>query len=497
VSARAVTLRTPSRAAAAAVPWVGCAAALSAVVGVTVAADATWVLLSVALPVALALALLRWPFPVVALLLMVRTAVKNPFVDLLTLAGGALALAIAAPRLPGRRVILPLGAFLLFALPSVPISPSPDEGVKPAWLFLPKTHIHYLPRLSTELEDWLRLASVLVAFMLTAWAVRDAGRLRRLVAAVLVSAVVPVAIGLKQLAQGELVVRAGFRAIQGPFTHPNYFAFYLVVILTLGLVVFIEDRRLAVRIPLGGLLAASLLCLFETYTRGAWIGFSGVVLLLGLLRYRRLFVAGALALVVASFAFPSSVHKVEQRFGDLSSRSASSSNNSWTWRTGQWSRMLPYGYRKPLTGQGYASYSRLTVNEFGTQDPQYPTIADRAHPATSQLGFAAHNDYVRAFVEDGVPGLVLWALFLTGLVVVPWRARRADGLAPYACAGVAIGCALIAMSAADNISGYTVVLVYAAALAGGVAGAARRSRAPSASRAEVRSALAAAPSAGS
>ncbi|HET8673512.1 MAG TPA: O-antigen ligase family protein, partial [Thermoleophilaceae bacterium] len=477
LSARAVTLRTPSRAAAAALPWMVCAAALSAGVGVAVAEDATWLLISIALPVGLALAILRWPFPVVALLLIVRAAMKNPFVDLLTLAGGALALAIAAPRLPGHRVILPLGAFLLFVLPFVPISPSHDEGLRPAWLYLPKTSIRYLPQPSAELEDWLRLASVLVAFMLTAWAVRDARRLRRLVAAVLVSAVVPVVIGLKQLAQGELVVRAGFKAIQGPFTHPNYFAFYLVVILTLGLVAFIEDRRLAVRAPLAGLLAAALLCLFETYTRSAWIGFCGVVLLLGVLRYKRLFVAGALALVVAAFAFPSSVHKVEQRFGDLSSRSASASSNSWTWRTGEWRRMLPYGYRRPFTGQGYGSYNRLTVQEFGTQDPNYPTIADRNHPGESELGFAAHNDYVRAFVEDGVPGLVLWVLFLTGLVAVTWRGRRAGGgVAPYACAGVAIGCALIVMSGADNISGYTVVLVYAAALAGAVAGATRRAR---------------------
>jgi O-antigen ligase len=293
------------------------------------------------------------------------------------------------------------------------------------------------------------------------------------------------------------VVRAGFKAIQGPFTHPNYFAFYLVIVLTVGVVAFIEDRRLAVRLPLAGLMAAALLCLLETYTRSAWIGFSGVVLLLGLLRYRRLFVAGALALVVAAFAFPTSVHKVEQRFGDLSSRSASAAGNSWTWRTGEWRRMLPYGSRRPFTGQGYGSYSRLTVEEFGTQDPDYPTIADRRHPATSQLGFAAHNDYVRSFVEDGVPGFVLWLLFLTGLVVVPWRARRADGMAPYACAGVAMGCALIVMSGADNISGYTVVLVYAAALAGGVAGAVQRPRARAAWHEGVGDAVTPAPSAGS
>jgi O-antigen ligase len=493
MSAWAATARSRGHDAAV-LPWLGAACALSLGVGAAVAADATWLLIDLALPVLLALALLRWPFPSVAVMLALRAALKNPFVDVLTLAGGALALLVVAPRLPGRRVMLPLGAFLLFTLPWVPVAPSPDEGAKPAWLLLPKVGIHYLPQPSTELLSWLRLGSVLVAFMLAAWTVRDARRLRQLVAATLVSAVAPVAIALKQLATGQLIVRAGFKAIEGPFTHPNYLAFYLVVILTLGLVAFLETDRVSVRLALGALLAASLLCLFETYTRSAWIGFSGVVLLLGVLRYRALFVAGAVALVVAVFAFPASVHKVEQRFGDLSSQSASASDNSWAWRTAQWRRMLPYGYERPLTGQGFGSYSRLTVKEFGTQDPRHPTIADKRHPGTSQLGFAAHNDYVRAIVETGVPGLMLWVLFLTGLVSMPFRARRAAGIGPYACAAVSIGTALIVMSGADNISGYTVVLVYAAALVGGISGAVRgerlrRSTAPL----EVRGALPAAP----
>lgn len=476
MSARAVTLRTPSRAVPAAVPWITCSAALSAGVGVAVALDATWILVSIALSVALALAILRWPFAALAVLLAVRTSFKNPFLDPLMLAGGALALVVAAPRLPGRRVIVPLCLFLLFALPSVPSAPKPDEGALAPWLYLPKTGINFLPQPSIELMDWLRLGSVPIAFMLAAWTVRDARRLRQLVAAVLVSAVVPALIGLKQLATGEFIVRSGFKAVEGPFTHPNYFAFYLVVVLTLALVTFIEDRRLAVRVPLGVLIAACMLCLFETYTRSAWIGFAGIVLLLGALRYKRLLVAGAVVLVVAVFAFPSSVRKVEQRFGDLSSRSAAVSQNSWTWRTGEWRRMLPYGSAKPFTGQGYGSYNRLTVKEFGTQDPSYPTVQDKAHPTRAQLGFSAHNDYVRALVETGVPGLLLWVLFLTGLVTVPIKGRRIPGVAPYAAAAAAVGAGLIVMSASDNIEAYTVVLLYAAAVVGGVAGAARGAR---------------------
>jgi putative inorganic carbon (hco3(-)) transporter len=453
--------------------WLVAGCGLSLGVGAAAASGATWLLLSLSFTVALALAILRWPFPAMVVLLAVRTSLKSPFLDLAALAGGGLALALAAPRLPGHRVWVPLAALLLLTLPSLPLHPSLDEGVKPAWLTLPKTSVHYLPQPSAELLGWLRLGSVLVAFMLATWTVRDARRLRVLVGATLVSAVVPVGIALKQLAGGQLVVRAGFKAIEGPFTHPNYFAFYLVVVLTLGLVALVESRGLWLRLALGGLLACCLVCLLETYTRSAWIGFAGVLALLGLLRYRWLFGAGAVALVVAAFAFPASVHKVEQRFGDLSSQSASRASNSWTWRTSQWRRMLPYGYARPLSGQGYGSYSRLTLREFGSEDPEHPTIADRRHPAQSQQGFAAHNDYVRMMVETGVPGLVLYTLFLGGLVTTSLRARKHEGVGPYACAAAAIGAALVVMSAADNIEGYTVVLVYGATLVGGVAGAMR------------------------
>src|SRR2546423_2294042 len=234
---------------------------------------------------------------------------------------------------------------------------------------------------------------------MAAWTVRDARRLRVLVGAVIVSAILPVVVAMHQVATGQFLVRDGFRAIHGPFTHPNYFAFYLVVVLTLGLVALLETRSLMVRVPLGALLALCLVCLLETYTRGAWIGFSAAVLLLGALRYKGLFVAGLVGVVLAAFAFPGSVHKVEQRFGDLASRAASKSGDSWSWRSGQWKRMLRYGDAKPLTGQGFASYSRLTVVEYGTEDPHHPTVSGPAHRGRSAPRLAAPNDHGKMYLE--------------------------------------------------------------------------------------------------
>lgn len=457
-------------------PWIAAAAPLAVGVGF-LAATSPWVLICLAGVVCAAVAIVRWPLGAMLVLLALRTASRSQFLDLLTVLAGGLALVIAAPRLDGRRVWLPFALLLVLALVSVPVHPSADEGVQPAWLYLPKLGTAYLPRMSVELLAWLRLASVLVAFLLAGWAVRDRKGLGAVVVATLVSAVVPVAIGLRQFATGQFALHGGEKSIAGPFTHPNYFAFYLVVVLVVGIAAFMETRRVGVRTALAVLLALAGFCLLETYTRGAWIGFAIAVMVLGALRYRALFLAGIVALVLASFAFPGTVHKVSQRFGDLSSRSASATNSSWDWRTGEWRRMLHFGSERPLTGQGFGSYTRLTVREFGSEDPQYPTLADPRHPATTARGFAAHNDYVRMFVETGVPGLLLWVAVLTGLATTALRLRRFDDLAPWAAASAALAVALMVMSAADNVQGYTVVLVYPATLVGALVGAAARKEA--------------------
>ena len=462
-------------------PWILLASLLALVVGV-LAATSPWVLICAAATVAATVAILRWPLQAVVALLALRATSKSQFLDLLVVLAGTLALLAAAPRLGGRRVWLPFGVLLLLALPTVPFHPSPDEGAAPAWLFLPKIQLAYLPRLSTELLLWLRLASVLVVFLLGCWVVRDEREMSRVVVATLISAVVPVAIALGQFASGHFQLRAGVKAIEGPFPHPDYFAFYLVVVLTVCVVALFESRRVAVRAMLSMLLVLCAFCLLETYMRGAWIGFALSLVALGALRYRSLFVVGAVVLLIAVISFPGTVHKVEQRFGDLSTRSAAASNNSWTWRTGQWRRMFHFGSDKPFTGQGFGSYSRLTVREFGTEDPHYGTIFDRRHPLTSERGFAAHNDYVRMFVEMGVPGLCLWLAVLAGLLTTAFRARRSPAVAPWACAGAAIVIAVVVMSAGSNIQASTVVLVYVATLVGALTGSTSalrpRTRAP-------------------
>ena len=435
--------------------------------------------LSLAVVAVVAAAIAISPLGALLVVLAVRaTFADSVIVDASMAIGGIVALALAAPRLPMRLVTVPLIALLVIALPSVPLAPSLDEGTVPDALYVPLLGLSYGPFPSLEMLEWLRLLTVLVVGGLAAWAIRDRRRVGLLAAVIVGSSVVPALIALVQLINGDTFVRLGsdFEAVRGPFTHPNYLAFYLVVVLTIGTVAILEARSRVTRIAASLPMALAAVCLVLTYTRAAWIGLAVVLLLLAVLRDRRILAAGALLLVVGSVAFPGTTEDVEARFSDLNTPSqatGSENDNSWPWRTGQWQRMVPHGVENPLSGEGFGAYSRVTVEEFGTRDLRYSTLLDTTDPLNSPRGFSAHNDYVKMLVELGFPGLLLWLAVLVGLGATMIRARRVPAIRGYAEGGLALAVALIVMAASDNIQGYTAVLIYAVAFIGGIAGAAR------------------------
>jgi O-antigen ligase/DNA uptake protein ComE-like DNA-binding protein len=320
---------------------------------------------------------------------------------------------------------------------------------------------------------------VLVVTALAAWAVTTRNRLQVLLATILASSLVPAVIALTELATGQAVPRVGseFEAVRGPFSHPNYLAFYLVVVIAVGIIFILEARSRLARVLASVPLALAAVCLLLTYTRAAWIGFAFVLLLLAFLRERRILGVAAVVVLLAALAFPGTTSSVGERFGDLTLASEDSGDESWAWRTGQWERMVPHGLERPLTGEGFGSYSRVTVEEFGTRDPQYATVLDPTDPVGSPRGFTAHNDYVKMLVELGIPGLLLWSAVLIGIVSAMLAARRVPSVRGYADGGLAVAVALIVMSGSDHFQAYTAVLIYSLAFFGGIVGVARAARA--------------------
>jgi putative inorganic carbon (HCO3(-)) transporter len=364
-----------------------------------------------------------------------------------TVVGGGLALLWRRPSLPARGFLRVAGAFLALAAASLAWSFERAEGA----------------------SAWIAIAMPLVVFALAAWIVRDEGGFRRLLTVVLLSAVIPVGVGIVQLATGQRLVKEGYASIQGTFVHPNGFGFFLLVVVSIGLVAFLEARTVQAKRALGLLVGLAAVCFFFTFTRSAWLAFVVVFGLLAALRYRRLALVGLAAIALAAAAFPSAAGQVTGRFADLSPSSAEYSNNSLSWRQTLRERMLPYGQERPLTGHGFGTYLPLSDVEIGVYDYEFQAEGESA----AYMQTYPHNDYLFMFVELGVPGTLLWLATLVALTLVAWRARRVPNLRPYALALTGVLGMLIVVSAFDNVKNYQAVVTVLCALTGGLAGAAR------------------------
>jgi O-antigen ligase len=423
-----------------------------------------------------------FPFP--ALLLVLLVAPKHsPFAELLFTCGAGLIVVWRLARAPGRAFLFPLAAFLLFTLPLVEWHSGLRPGGTGAVLTIPGAHYSYLTTPSVEGFEWLRIAFVLIVSLLAALEVRSVRRLHVVAGVALAAAVYPIATGVKQLAAGDLVAKGDFSAVRGSFSFPNEFAVYLVLFLLLATVAVFELRSRFLRLAVAVLAGVGLLMLLHSYTRSAWIGFAVGLALLAVIRYRGLIAVALLVLVIAVVGFPSEVNSVQARFGDLAAQNAANSKNSLKWRRGQWKAMWHFGSEKPLTGQGFGSYRRLTIKEFGLEGRTYGTVQDADGSGHLSFGFTAHNDFVKSWVETGVLGLILWLGTLAGLGYTLIRALRVPGAGAWAAGLLSALLAFLVMSLSDNVQAYTVPLVYLCGLTGAVAGVANAARISSARRA--------------
>jgi O-antigen ligase len=454
--------------------WLVLGVVLAAGAGVLTATDSR-VALDLALLVVGVIAVLRWPLPVLVVALLAAPR-HSPFLEILV-AASCVVLLPRLPRAPGKALLVPLALFLLFALPGLSFDGSQLLATAKHVFVIPGLGWTFLERPSPELLAWIRVGFGLALALLAALTVTSVSRARVVFGAVVVAGIHPVLVGLQQLLSGQYVTKGGFNSVQGPFDFPNEYGFYLVIVLVMSLVAALElrDRRV-LRIGSGLLALGALVLLQHTYTRSAWIGTALALLVLALFHYRRLIVIAVVALGIAIVAAPSAVESVQERFGDLGSSNAASSRNSLDWRRGQWERMLHFGDEKPLTGQGFGSYRRLTVKEFGFQDGSFSTIQTAPGRGIVGVGFAAHNDYVKLYVEMGIPGVLLWIAVLVGMVVTAASAARTPQLRPWAVAVAALGIAFALMSTSDNIQGYAVPVAILFALTGALAGAHRAAR---------------------
>src|SRR3954454_15017073 len=107
--------------------WLVVAAVLAIACGLLVAAAPELALDLAAIGLA-AVVVRRHPLGALMVILEARAALPNSvLIGFLTLGAGTVALLVAAPGLPAKRVVIPFLALLLIALASTPLLPSADE----------------------------------------------------------------------------------------------------------------------------------------------------------------------------------------------------------------------------------------------------------------------------------------------------------------------------------------------------------------------------------
>jgi putative inorganic carbon (HCO3(-)) transporter len=291
---------------------------------------------------------------------------------------------------------------------------------------------------AAALTECARIIAAVLMFVVLARLLTSLASVRRCLIACAIGFVAPVLLGLLQAAgKGTDFRSGGFGRVVGTFAHPNTFGFFLSMFILMAIALF-RHCTVPVRwaLAFGTLVCGGLLVL--TYARGPWIALVLGLIVIGVLQSRLIFVwmVGGIVAVVAA------VPSVLSRITDASSGSSASgsTNNSLSWRFDYWQQVIGLNHANPVTG-------------IGLKGTKYLTDQNKA----------PHNDFLRAYVETGVLGLLAYVLVLVALVSV---ARRALRNAPRGFPrGVAVGFAAVLLayvidSLTDNLMSEVVVLWY-------------------------------------
>ena len=274
--------------------------------------------------------------------------------------------------------------------------------------------------------------------------------------ALLLASIVPTIFGLIDLASGgvqpsivdddepadldSLVQEVGFR-IQGAFTHPNIYAFFLLTII--GVLMYTIKSGLFVMGPIAqsacyGYLLIQIGMLLATQTRSAWVVCTFLFLAWGLFVERRYLLYLTVAPVLAALFVPA----VRDRVLDLFTSSASNSEgqlNSYVWRLEMWKSASTWIQEKWMFGWGLDSYTEYSPVFF-------PLEYLKAHDA--------HNVYVQLAFELGIPGAVAFALIFVLLAARGMSLLSTGRLEAVLLMVTAVGFMMVCYS--DNMHRYLV-----------------------------------------
>lgn len=250
--------------------------------------------------------------------------------------------------------------------------------------------------------------SYCAVFAIAFYLVRSGADVRTCLLAILSSSVVPVAVGLAELASGAGAVADEAFRLHGTFNHPNIFAFYLVLVM--AVILYLQKRCAcaagpATRTLLWLYLLVLLTLLVATKTRSAWAACLLIFACYGLFFQRR-FLLYALCIPLLLLFDPG----VRERLLEVTSSTEVAGNtdmNSYAWRLVLWRAGLDWMDRAhSLFGYGLDSFKYYSPRFF---------------PLEGRATWDPHNVYIQLFFEAGLLGLLSYLLLFGRLLL---RLRR-------------------------------------------------------------------------
>jgi putative inorganic carbon (hco3(-)) transporter len=290
-------------------------------------------------------------------------------------------------------------------------------------------------------HELVRIVAAVMMFVVLEQLMLEPTKMRKMLRAVYLSAVFPLAFTLVDVFSGSprAEVKGSFVRLLGPFNQSNNFARYLMLLIIFGAAIYPRLDRMNRRI-LALLLSISSVFLVLTYTRSALVATVLGLAVVGLLQEKRLLMGLLIAVALLVVVNPT----FEARFTELGGSDsvlAVNTQNTLQWRFEQWAEILELSSANPITGTGLATTQRLTENE---KQP--------------------HNDFVRAYVETGIIGFLTYVAVLVTLLRLGWRAVKTAPAASFEqSVGIGfLGCgvAFIAVSFVANVISNVVILWY-------------------------------------
>lgn len=261
------------------------------------------------------------------------------------------------------------------------------------FLFILLLAVGFAPDFIHAIKSYLSLISNAAMFALAITLVKTQADYGRWMRIVLLSSLIPALYGLIDYATGGQVTAAAGKRIASTFSHPNIFAFYLVLIITLSFY-FIKSKVSYISPSMKRLLPLYIILmivlLLFTKTRSAWVACFVFFALYGLL-YERKYLLFVIAAPFVALLIP----EMQDRIIDLTQGNevvTYGTLNSYAWRKYIWesslSWMQPSHY---FLGYGLESFMHYSLEFF---------------PLAGDKETGAHNVYVQLIFDTGVVGML-------------------------------------------------------------------------------------------